>query len=328
MLQAGPGGGGMVALGEQHSARSVCPGIRRYRCLGGLPTMVGICWFVHRLWWRTPPDPVPTLSTSLHASCPQSAQASCQENLPLFSPILSPRGFPPYWVQAGSSVLALLTFWAQEFPEVGVVPCAVGFSSTSLTCPSWTPASLFLIVTMEDVVSVPRRCHVPSRVSLNHGPPSSIKMLALLLPYTAGPAGVWVLVSIGNSQYFRAFHCFFSFTFVASESSHQWTLLICWDFIYFPAVWHQTTQKEQLGRWPWESMPTRFFWDVQVRGWCLRPGEARPGLGHRAVPVGSNTLSAQVRDALGPGLLLLRSVCVCVCVWVDSLTVSRYKRLH
>jgi len=55
---------------------------------------------------------------------------------------LSPGGFPPYWVQAGSSVLALLTFWAQEFPEVGVVPRAVGFSSTSLTCPSWTPASL------------------------------------------------------------------------------------------------------------------------------------------------------------------------------------------
>ena len=110
MLQAAPGGGGMVALREKHSARSVCPGIRRYRCLGGLPTMVGICWFVHRLWWRTPPDPVPTLSTSLHASCPQSPQPSCQENLPLFSPTLSPGGsphtesrwVPPIQVQVGS----------------------------------------------------------------------------------------------------------------------------------------------------------------------------------------------------------------------------------
>ena len=83
----------MVALGE-HSARSVCPGIWRCRCLGGLPPMVIICSFVHRLWWGTPPDPVPTLSTSLHASCPQSPQASCQENLPLFSLMLSPGGSP------------------------------------------------------------------------------------------------------------------------------------------------------------------------------------------------------------------------------------------
>lgn len=58
--------------------------------------MVVICSFVHGLCWGTPPDPVPTLSTSLGASCPQSPQASCQENLPLFSLMLRPGG------QAGS----------------------------------------------------------------------------------------------------------------------------------------------------------------------------------------------------------------------------------
>lgn len=99
---------------EQEAGRLFLP-----RPLTFLPGRPGSC--------TTPPSPtrfpdtVPTLSMSVSASSPSKPSRPPVSDSLLCSPL--------YLVPARFLSLALLTFWAQEFPVVRAVLCIVGFSA-------------------------------------------------------------------------------------------------------------------------------------------------------------------------------------------------------
>ena len=154
--------------------------------------MVIICSFVHRLWWGTPPDPVPTLSTSLCASCPQSPQASCQENLPLFSLMLSPGGSPHIGSRRAPPILSPGRFLSLRSVDIlgSGIPCS---GSCPMCCGIFS--SITYLSQLDTSLTFPScyngRCGpepcVPSGVSLNRGHSSSVKMLTLSLPRHSRP---------------------------------------------------------------------------------------------------------------------------------------------